>query len=208
MLQFKSKMNRSISSFITLITVFSIVSCSSSPSINPGIAAFNKGDYSEAVSAYSASLKTSPNDLDLLFGRGRSYQELGKFEEAQLDFEQANRQDPNNFKVLLSLATIQLEQRNYASALLYATKAEEISGAPAMASLLKGRALHYLGMPEEALKAYGIAIQLDKDFGEAYLSRGVLKVALKREKEACEDFRLAAALEYPGGKESLQKYCK
>jgi tetratricopeptide (TPR) repeat protein len=208
MLQSKSKMNRSISSFITLITVFSIVSCSSSPSINPGIAAFNKGDYSEAVSAYSASLKTSPNDLDLLFGRGRSYQELGKFEEAQLDFEQANRQDPNNFKVLLSLATIQLEQRNYASALLYATKAEEISGAPAMASLLKGRALHYLGMPEEALKAYGIAIQLDKDFGEAYLSRGVLKVALKREKEACEDFRLAAALEYPGGKESLQKYCK
>jgi tetratricopeptide (TPR) repeat protein len=208
MLQFKSKMNRSISSFITLITVFSIVSCSSSPSINPGIAAFNKGDYSEAVSAYSASLKTNPNDLDLLFGRGRSYQELGKFEEAQLDFEQANRQDPNNFKVLLSLATIQLEQRNYASALLYATKAEEISGAPAMASLLKGRALHYLGMPEEALKAYGIAIQLDKDFGEAYLSRGVLKVALKREKEACEDFRLAAALEYPGGKESLQKYCK
>ena len=201
-------MNRSISSFITLITVFSIVSCSSSPSINPGIAAFNKGDYSEAVSAYSASLKTSPNDLDLLFGRGRSYQELGKFEEAQLDFEQANRQDPNNFKVLLSLATIQLEQRNYASALLYATKAEEISGAPAMASLLKGRALHYLGMPEEALKAYGIAIQLDKDFGEAYLSRGVLKVALKREKEACEDFKLAAALEYPGGKESLQKYCK
>ena len=201
-------MNRSISSFITLITVFSIVSCSSSPSINPGIAAFNKGDYSEAVSAYSASLKTSPNDLDLLFGRGRSYQELGKFEEAQLDFEQANRQDPNNFKVLLSLATIQLEQRNYASALLYATKAEEISGAPAMASLLKGRALHYLGMPEEALKAYGIAIQLDKDFGEAYLSRGVLKVALKREKEACEDFRFAAALEYPGGKESLQKYCK
>ena len=208
MLQSKSKMNRSISSFITLITVFSIVSCSSSPSINPGIAAFNKGDYSEAVSAYSASLKTNPNDLDLLFGRGRSYQELGKFEEAQLDFEQANRQDPNNFKVLLSLATIQLEQRNYASALLYATKAEEISGAPAMASLLKGRALHYLGMPEEALKAYGIAIQLDKDFGEAYLSRGVLKVALKREKEACEDFRLAAALEYPGGKESLQKYCK
>jgi hypothetical protein len=49
---------------------------------------------------------------------------------------------------------------------------------------------------------------LDKNFGEAYLSRGGLKVALKREKEACEDFRLAAALEYPGGKESLQKYCK
>jgi len=208
MLQFKSKMNRSISSLITLITVFSIVSCSSSPNINPGIAAFNKGDYSESISAYSESLKTKPNDLDLLFGRGRAYQELGKFEDAQLDFEQALRQDPNNFKVLLSLATIQLDQQSYASALLYATKAEQISGAPAMASFLKGRALQQLGMPEDALKAFGNAIQLDKDFGQAYLNRGLLKEGLNRNKQACEDFKLAAALEYPGGKESLQKYCK
>ena len=77
-----------------------------------------------------------------------------------------------------------------------------------MASLLKGRALHYLGMPDEALKAYGNAIQVDRNLGQAYLFRGLLKVALKREKEACEDFKLTASLEYPGGKESLQKYCK
>ncbi len=100
-----------------------------------------------------------------------------------------------------------MDQKNYASALLYATKAEQISGAPAMASLLKGRALHYLGMPEEALKAYGNAIQLDRNFGEAYLIRGLLKVALKREKQTCEDFKLAAVLEFPGGKEMVQKYC-
>jgi tetratricopeptide (TPR) repeat protein len=208
MLQFKILKNRSISSLFILITVFSIVSCSSSPSINPGDLALKKGDYSDAVAAYSESLKTDPSNLDLIFGRGRAYQELGKFEEAQLDFEQALSQDPNNFQVLLSLAMIQLDQQNYASALLYATKAEEIPGAPAMASFLKGRALQQLGMPEDALKAFGNAIQLDKDFGQAYLNRGLLKEALKRNKEACEDFKLAAALEYPGGKESVQKYCK
>ena len=208
MLQFKILKNRSISSLFILITVFSIVSCSSSPSINPGDVAFKKGDYSEAVAAYSEFLKTDPSNLDLRFGRGRAYQELGKFEEAQLDFEQALSQDPNNFQVLLSLATIQLDQQSYASALLYATKAEEIPGAPAMASFLKGRALQQLGMPEDALKAFGNAIQLDKDFGQAYLNRGLLKEALERNKEACEDFKLAAALEYPGGKESVQKYCK
>ena len=200
-------MNRSISSFITLITVFSIVSCSSSPSIEPGDAAFKKEEFSTAITAYSESLKTNPKDLDLLFGGGRAYQELGQLEEAQLDFEQALSQDPNNFQVLLSLATIQLDQKSYGSALLYSTKAEQISGAPAMASLLKGRALHYMGMPDEALKAYGNAIQLDRDFGEAYLSRGLLKVALKQEKQACEDFKLAAALKYPGGKEMVQKFC-
>lgn len=207
MLQFNLKTNCSFFYLFSLLAAFSISACSSSPSINPGDAAFKKEDYSAAIAAYSESIKLNPKDLDLLFGRGRAYQEIGEFEEAQLDFEQALSQDPNNFQVLLSLATIQLDQKSYASALLYATKAEQISGAPAMASLLKGRALHYLGMPEEALKAYGNAIQLDRDFGEAYLSRGLLKVALKREKQACEDFKLAAALEYPGGKEMLQKYC-
>ena len=207
MSQFKLKINCVFFYFFSLLAAFLISACSSSPSIEPGDAAFKKEEFSTAIAAYSESLKTNPKDLDLLFGRGRAYQELGQFEEAQLDFEQALSQDPNNFQVLLSLATIQLDQKSYASALLYATKAEQISGAPAVASLLKGRALHYLGMPEEALKAYGNAIQLDRDFGEAYLSRGLLKVALKRGKQACEDFKLAAALKYPGGREMVQKYC-
>ncbi len=208
MLQFKIKSNYRIFFLFFQLPALLIFSCTSSPSINPGDEAFKKKDYTTAIVAYSESLKTNPNDMDLLFGRGRAYQESNRFKEAQLDFEQALYQEPNNFLVLLSLATIQLDQKSYASALLYATKAEQISGAPAMASLLKGRALHYLGMPDEALKAYGNAIQVDRNFGQAYFSRGLLKVALKRDKEACEDFKLAAALEYPGGIESLQKYCK
>ncbi len=191
-----------------MLIAATLFSCSGSSDVNPGDAAFNKGDYSAAVTGYTESLQTNPTDLDLLFGRGRAYQELGKLLEAQTDFEQALNLDPKNFQVLLSLATIQLEQKSYASALLYATKAEEIPGAPAMASFLKGRALHQLGMPEDALKAYGNAIQVDRNFGQAYLNRGLLKVALERTKQACEDFKLAAALDYPGATENLEKYCK
>jgi tetratricopeptide (TPR) repeat protein len=191
-----------------LILAAALFSCSGSPEINSGDAAFNKGDYSAAVTGYTESLQTNPSDIDLLYGRGRAYQELGKLQEAQADFEEALNLDAKNFQVLLSLATIQLEQKSYASALLYATKAEEIPGAPARASFLKGRALHQLGMPEDALKAYGNAIQVDKDFGQAYLNRGLLKIGLDRTKQACEDFKLAAALNYPGAAENLEKYCK
>ncbi len=201
-------MNQSSTYFLGMLIAATLFSCSGSSDVNPGDAAFNKGDYSSAVTGYTESLQTNPTDLDLLFGRGRAYQELGKLLEAQADFEQALNLDPKNFQVLLSLATIQLEQKSYASALLYATKAEEIPGAPAMASFLKGRALHQLGMPEDALKAYGNAIQVDRDFGQAYLNRGLLKVALERTKQACEDFKLAAALDYPGATENLEKYCK
>ena len=61
---------------------FLIFSCASSPSVNPGDEAFKKKDYSTAIAAYTESLKTKPNDFDLLFGRGRAKQELGNLEEA------------------------------------------------------------------------------------------------------------------------------
>lgn len=184
-----------------------LFSCSEQKS-NPADRYFESGDYQQAVESYTANLKNRPADVNTVYNRGRAYQEMGNLQEAQADFETALNLDPTNFQVLLSLATIQLEQKSYASALLYATKAEEIPGAPAMASFLKARALHQLGMPEDALKAYGNAIQIDKEFGQAYYNRGLLKVALERTKQACEDFKLASALEYPGASEAFQKYCK
>ena len=80
--------------------------------------------------------------------------------------------------------------------------------APAMASFMKARALHQLGKPDEALKAYGNAIAVDKEFGQAYYNRGLLKVAMKNVGSSCEDFQLARALEYPGADEAFIKYCK
>ncbi len=175
---------------------------------NPADTYFEKGEYELAVQTYTEDLKFKPTDVKMLYNRGRAYQEMGNFSDARTDFESALSQEPKNSPVLLSLASLQLQEKNYSSALLYATKAEEIPGAPAMASLLKGKALHQMGLTEEALKAYGNAIQLDKNFGQAYLSRGMLKVALEKKKAACDDFKLAAGLDYPGAQEMLEKYCK
>ena len=201
-------MNQLFKYFFLLCFLAVLTSCSSSPQVNAGNNAFDKGDFQGAINGYSESLKNNPTDINLLFGRGRAYQEIGKLLDAQADFEAALNLDPNNFQVLLSLATVQLDQKSYASALLYASKAEEIPGAPALASLLKGRALHQMGMPEDALKAYGNAIQVDKNYGQAYFNRALLKIALDRTKQACEDLRLALALDYPGAEDSLKKYCR
>lgn len=192
---------------IVSVLAGTIWSCSESTK-NPGDRYFEKAEYALAVQTYTADLKMKPTDVTLLYNRGRAFQEMGELNKAKVDFESALAYDPNNFQILLSLSAVQLEEKNYASALLYATKAEEISGAPAMASFLKARALHQLGLPEDALKSYGRAIQIDKDFGQAYLNRGFLKVALDRNKLACEDFKLASVLDYPGAKDALNKYCK
>lgn len=188
-----------------LISIF-IWSCSEK-STNKGDAYFNEGEYEEAVLEYSEDLKFNPKDVRMLYNRGRAYEEQGNFEEAKSDYENALEVEPNNFQVLLSLANVHYDQKNYTNALLLADQAAEIPGAPAMASFMKARALHQLGKPDEALKAYGNAIAVDKEFGQAYFNRGLLKVAMKNVGDSCEDFQLASALEYPGAKEAYAKYC-
>ncbi|RAI91471.1 tetratricopeptide repeat protein [Algoriphagus yeomjeoni] len=192
--------------FVLFLSV-SLWSCSEKKT-SSGDVYFNRGEYAKAANEYTEDLKFKPNDVRMLYNRGRANEEQGNYEEAKADFEKALEVEPNNFQVLLSLANVHYNQKNYTNALLYSDQAAEIPGAPAMASFMKARALHQLGKPDEALKAYGNAIAVDKDFGQAYFNRGLLKVAMKKVGASCEDFQLAKALEYPGAAEAFDKYCK
>lgn len=175
---------------------------------NQGDEYFKKGEFDKAAESYSESLKFNPKDVRMLYNRGRAREEHGDFEQAKIDYEKALGLDQNNFQILLSLANLHYEQKNYNNSLLYASRAVEISGAPALASFLKARALQQLGMTEEALKGYENAIKLDKNYGQAYLNRGFLKLAMKKKKGACEDFKLANLLQYKGADQALDQYCK
>ncbi|MEP0711681.1 MAG: tetratricopeptide repeat protein, partial [Algoriphagus sp.] len=166
-------MKTSTQAILALFISISLWSCSEKKT-SSGDALFNQGEYAKAVNEYSEELKFNPSDVRMLYNRGRAYEEQGNFEEAKADFEKALEADPTNFQVLLSLANVHYNQKNYTNALLYSDQAAEISGAPAMASFMKARALHQLGKPDEALKAYGNAISVDKEFGQAYYNRGLL----------------------------------
>jgi tetratricopeptide (TPR) repeat protein len=193
-----------IISFISSLFVFS---CSEN-NVSKGDKFYNDSQFEQAITEYSNELKYAPNDVRVLYHRGRAHEELGNFEEAKSDFEAALDLDPNNFQVLLSLANLHHKEKNYTNALLFSNRAADIPGAPAMASFMKARALHQMGKTEDALKAYSNAITLDKDFGQAYYNRGLLKIGMKNVKGACEDFQLSSALEYPGAAEAFKKYCK
>ena len=199
-------MKKSTLVVIYLISSLFIFSCSEY--VSSGDKYYNNSQFEEAITEYSNELKYAPNDVRVLYHRGRAYEELGNFEKAKSDFEAALDLDPNNFQVLLSLSNLHHKEKNYTNALLFSNRAADIPGAPAMASFMKARALHQMGKTEEALKAYSNAITLDKDFGQAYYNRGLLKIGIKNVKGACEDFQLSVALEYPGAAEAFKKYCK
>jgi tetratricopeptide (TPR) repeat protein len=182
--------------------------CSSENQSQKGDALFKKGDFESAITAYSTFLETNPRNVKALYNRGRSFEELGKFPEAEKDFLEALNLDKRNTQVMLSLSNLYQKQKNHTNALLYADYAVETPGAPAMAYFMKGRALHQLGNTEEAMKDYSTAIKMDKDFAEAYFYRGMLKLATNKRKGACEDLTLASKLSFKEAATALEKYCK
>lgn len=193
--------------FAALIGIMSLVSCSENLS-NKGDQLYSEGKFQEAVIEYDNVLKNKPKYVKALYNRGRAYEEMGDFSKAEKDFLAAYAQDNKNTQVLLSLSNIYQKQKNHNSALLYADAATQIPGAPAMAFFMKGRALHQIGSTEDAMKEYSLAIQINKDFGQAYYYRGMLKIATDRKRSGCEDIRAAIKLDYADAKPALEKYCK
>ncbi|WP_373495425.1 tetratricopeptide repeat protein [Aquiflexum sp.] len=194
--------------FATLIGMMLILGSCSSGGSNRGDVLFSQGKYEEAIKAYDSFLAAKPKNVKALYNRGRSYEELGNYPQAEKDFLAALDQDTKNIQVMLSLSNIYQKQKNHNSALLYADYAVEVPGAPAMAYFMKGRALHQIGNTQEALREYSAAIKMDKDFGQAYYYRGMLKIATDKKRSGCEDIGLAIRLNVSIAEEARDKYCK
>ncbi|MCH6200644.1 tetratricopeptide repeat protein [Aquiflexum sp. LQ15W] len=192
--------------FATLIGIM-LSSCSENTS-KKGDSLFGQEKYQEAISEYDKILKNNPKYLKGLYNRGRAYEELGEFKNAEKDFLAAFAIDRKNTQVMMSLSNIYQKQKNHTSALLYADYAVQVPGAPSMAYFLKGRALHQIGNTGEAMKEYSAAIQMDKNFGQAYYYRGMLKFATDKKKSGCEDIKAALKLDFQEAQLALEKYCK
>ena len=195
-------------SFASLIGIVLFLGSCSQGGSSKGDVLFSEGKYEEAIAEYNSVLASKPKNVKALYNRGRSYEELGNFPQAEKDFLAALNEDNKNIQVLLSLSNIYQKQKNHSSALLYADYAVEVPGAPAMAYFMKGRALHQVGNTQEALREYSAAIKMDKDFGQAYYYRGMLKIATDKKKSGCEDINLALRLNFTTAQEAADKYCK
>lgn len=192
--------------YVALISII-LASCSAGES-NKGDQLYSAGKYEEAIDAYDTYLVNRPKNVQALYNRGRSHEELGDFEKAERDFLAALSHDSKNVQVLLSLSNLYQRQKKHSQALLYAEYAVEVPGAPAMAYFMKGRALHQLGNTEEANKEYSSAIKMDKNFGQAYYYRGLLKFATDKVKSGCEDMRAAIKLNFEDAREAMDRYCQ
>ncbi len=169
---------------------------------------FKSGKYAEAVEAFNQKLDTNPSDVTLLYNRGRALEELGKLEEAELDFVKITELDAQNISAFLSLSQVNYKKEAYNKALIFADKGVEIDENSARAHFLAARAKHHLGYMDKALESYTLAINIDKNYGEAYFYRAAIKIGKNQSKSACADLAKALSLGVKMASKAQTKYCK
>ncbi len=193
---------------ILFITVLILLYACGSTDSSGGDVLFENGDYSEAVKAYTAYLSTNPGHIKTLYNRARAYEELGQIDAAKSDFEKIIDADPAYANAYLGLAKVSYNESNYARVLHFTGKAIELNENSAQAHFLSARASHQLGYSDQALESYNNAITINKDYGEAFLYRGALKIGTDKPRSACEDFNFARLLNVDGAEDAINKYCK
>lgn len=192
--------------YIYLVFVVGIFACSQQESTD-GDKLFNDGKHAEAVQAYSTYLQANPDHIKSLYNRGRSFEELGQVDQAKGDFERIIKLDPKNVSAYLSLAKISYNNKDFNKTLIYTGSAIDVNENSAQAHFLAGRASHQLGYFDQALESYNNAITIDRDFGEAYLYRGAVKIGKENTRSACEDFKFAKSLNIPEADGAIKQYC-
>ena len=195
--------------YVLAIVIASLCwSCGGSENQSEGDRLFKEGQYEKAVAAFNEKLDTHPSDITLLYNRGRAFEELGKFDEAEADFVKITELDNKNLSAYLSLSQLNYKKGAHNKALIFADKALEVNDNSAEGHFLAARAKHQLGYMDKALESYSLAININKDYGEAYFYRAAIKIGKNQSKSACSDIAKAVNLGVPEASKAQTKYCK
>ena len=192
---------------IIYFIILFVFSCSEN-STDQGDYLFEKGKFKQAIQSYTSYLNTYPNHIHSLYNRARSYEEIKDYENAFHDFDKVLNLDPKHFQTYLSLSKMYYNEQNYSKGLIYAEDALKLNNNSSKAHYFMARAEHQQGFFSQALESYNNVLRIDKDYGDAYLYRGALRVTQKQMRLACEDFIKADLLEVKDAKKALLKYCR
>lgn len=118
---------------------FLCVSCLGSYS--EGEKLFHQAQYEAAITEFSRTLFLNVTDLKSLHLRARSYEELGKFEEAVGDYETILQYDPTYAQALAGIGKVYWQQEDYKNAEKYLLLAAKQDGKDFEIVYLLGRAM-------------------------------------------------------------------
>ena len=166
--------------------------------------------WDEALALATEALELVPNDLDWSvikekaqgqgknkvewIKEGNNLQDLKRFDEALVAYDQAIRLDPNYAEAYLGRGNVLFDLKRYDEALTAYNQAIQLNSTYAFGYHGRGNVLFDLKRYDEALAAYNQAIQLNSTYAFGYLSKGNALIELKRYDEALASYDRAIQL--------------
>lgn len=144
--------------------------------------------YEEAMQDFATALQREPDLAATFVSRGQLLEKMGRFEEANADFAQAIATANSNYDKMIAHRKEDRDRR-------YLIRARDDTLVDAYMS--RGNVLRSLNRIDEALLAYGQALELRPENRDAYMHRGWLYEKLGRVDLARADYEKAASLGPP-----------
>ncbi len=167
-----------------------------------GLSHYGRGAYERALQAFNKAADLLPETPRLLgerwaalfFYRGNAYADLGQYEQAIADYNQAIQINPQDAEAYNNRGIAYADLGQYEQATADYNQALQINPQLAEAYYNRGNAYYDLGQYEQAIADYTQAIQINPQLAKAYHNRGVTYAHLGQYEQAIADFKQALVL--------------
>ena len=146
------------------ITPQSLLSQDASQLFQQGVAAGQRGDFSEAESIFRQVTEIDPNNAVAYYNLGLALSEQGKLEKAIASYERAIELDPNDAVAYNNLGIALSEQGQLEKAIASYERAIELNPNYALAYNNLGYALQQQSRFEEAIQKYQRSLEIDPEY--------------------------------------------
>lgn len=193
----------SMGMLIIIISIFSGCSLTGS-SYRDGKKSFEAGNYEEAAGYFTAAIKENPNRADAYIDYGMTLVELGKYEEALAQFDQAYVDKDilivkqNNKRVYRGKGITYCYMLKYDEAVESFRKAleiDELSNLDMDILNYMGNALVTIGSYQEATDSYTMLLSMDNKDAAAYAGRALCYQNMGDYEKSLADYDMAISLQ-------------
>jgi tetratricopeptide (TPR) repeat protein len=154
-----------------------------------------RGDYKEAIAAFSKAIELDPNYVTAYNDRGFTHMLMGNYEQAIADYDRAIELDPSYARAYNNRGSVYSDLGNYEQAIADFDRAIELDLEPLSWNYYnRGLVYNRLGDYEQAVADYNQAIELDPGYARAFNSRGSAYKSLGDYEQAIADFNRAIEL--------------
>jgi tetratricopeptide (TPR) repeat protein len=155
-----------------------------------------RGQFTDAIDAYTNALAQRPNDATIYYDRGVAYGRLNRWSEATDDYTQAIEHNGATARVYNNRAAAFAQQHQYKRAVEDFTQAIHLDKGAALSYRNRGLAYHDSGQLKQAIDDFTVAIQLEPNAFDGPFERGNAYLDAHEFQKAIDDFTQAIELNH------------